>query len=241
VNHLFVLHIFEYHLLPKQHVTPQLKNSFELIWPSIFLLFCFCLIVFIKTTSFSKVIKIVQSSFNVQTWHQLQREDYNPYKFYSIILAILFAFNVSFLFYKINIMYKFVLVQFPHFLQFLSLFGILLLVSLLKVVLNKILILLTGSKNVIHQYSYYSFVINQSFGLFIFPFIVLAEFSKLNSLFFLSVAFIIVMLSVLLKWFRGVVFSLLENRIGILQTFVYFCALEILPVLVLTKLLIETF
>ena len=78
VNKFFILHIFENHLLPKVHLIPQLKTNFELIWPSVFLLTCFGLIVFIKTTSFSKVVKIIQSTFNIQNWHQLQREDYNP-------------------------------------------------------------------------------------------------------------------------------------------------------------------
>jgi len=238
---LFILHIFDNHLLPKVNLEPQLKNTFELIWPSIFLLICFALIVFIKTTSFVKVVKIIQSTFNVQNWHQLQREDYNPYKFYSIILAALFAFNVSFLLYKLNTVYNLIFTQAPHLIQFLIIFGILTALIFLKIIVNKILMVFTGSKNTIHQYGYYSFIINQTFGLFIFPFIVLAEFSKFNSLIFLTIALAIIGLSVLLKWFRGIVFSLVEERIGLLQTFAYLCTLEILPVLVLVKFIVETF
>ena len=237
----FILHIFENHLLPKVHLVPQFKISFELIWPSIFLLIAFALLVFLKITSFSKVVKIVQSSFNIQAWHQLQREDYNPYKFYSIILALLFAFNVSFLFYKLNTLYKIILVQQPHILQFTGIFVVLLILILSKIIANKILIVFTGSKTLIHQYSYYSFIINQTFGLFVFPCIILAEFSKLNSLYFLSAGVIIIGISIVLKWFRGIVFSLLEERVGILQTFIYLCTLEILPILVLVKFIIETF
>lgn len=237
----FILHIFENHLLKRIHDVPQVKASFQLIWPSIFLLVCFGLIVFIKTTSFSKVIKIVQSTFNIQNWQQLQREDYNPYKFYSVILALLFAVNVSFLLYKFNTAYNLVFTQSPHLLQFGIIFGILVSLLLIKIVANKLLIFFTGTKNIIHQYGYYSFIINQTFGLFIFPFIVLAEFSKFNSLLFLSIALVIMGLSVLLKWFRGIVFSLVEERVGLLQTFAYLCTLEILPVLVLVKFIVETF
>lgn len=242
MNLLFVGHIFSNHLLQANtQLQPQLKNNIEEVWTSIFLLIAFALLVLLKITSFSKVLKIIQSSFNIQSWHQLQREDYNPYKFYSIILALLFAFNVSFLFYKLNTIYKVILVHLPHILQFTSIFVVLLSLIFSKIVANKILIFVTGSKNVIHQYSYYSFIINQTFGLFIFPCIVLAQFSKFNNLYFLSAGLIIVVVSILLKWFRGVVFSLLEERIGILQTFVYLCALEILPVLVVVKFIIQTF
>ncbi len=234
-------HIFNNHLLPVNDFTPHLKNNFELIWPSIFLLVCFALLVFIKITSFTKVIKIIQASFNIQAWQQLQREDYNPYKFYSVILAILFGLNVSFLIYKLNTIYKLILVESSHLLQFLAIFCIIFTIIFAKIIANKLLILFTGTKSAIHQYSYYSFIINQTFGLFIFPFIILAEFSKINTLFFLSAAIIIIAVSVLLKWFRGVVFSIVEERIGILQTFTYLCTLELLPVLVLTKLIVETF
>lgn len=234
-------HIFNNHLLHVNDFTPHLKNNFELIWPSVFLLVCFALIVFIKITSLTKVVKIIQSSFNIQAWHQLQREDYNPYKFYSVMLAILFGLNVSFLIYKLNTIYKLILVESSHLLQFFVIFCIIFTLIFTKIIANKILILFTGTKSTIHQYGYYSFIINQTFGLFIFPFIVLAEFNGSNCLVFLTAAVVIIAVSVLLKWFRGIVFSLVEERIGILQTFTYLCTLEILPVLVLTKLIVETF
>ncbi len=238
---LFAFHIFNNHLLPKHNSLPQLKANYELIWPSLLLLICFVLIVVIKTTSLNKVVKIVQSVYNIQNWNQLLREDYNPYKFYSVILALLFAINVSFLFYKLNANYNLILTRLPHFLQFLFIFGILVALILIKVIANKILMFVTGTKNPIYQYSYCSFIINQTFGLFIFPFIVLAEFGKFNSLLFLTISLVIIGFSIILKWFRGIVFSLLDERIGILQTFTYFCTLEILPILVIVKFIIETF
>ena len=148
---------------------------------------------------------------------------------------------MSFLLYKFNSAYNLIFTQSSHLFQFSIIFGILILLILSKIIANKMLIFFTGTKNIIHQYSHYSFIINQTFGLFIFPFIVLAEFSKFNSLLFLTIALVIMALSVLLKWFRGIVFSLVEERIGLLQTFAYLCTLEILPILVLIKFIVETF
>lgn len=238
---LVMLHIFENHLLQRVNASPQLKNNFELIWPSILLLICFALIIIIRITSFAKVLKLIQSAFNIQNWNQLQSEENNPYKFYSIILAIIFIFNVSFLFYKLNTVYNLIFTQSPHFVQFIIIFVLLTSLILLKNTANKILIILTGSKNALQQYNYYSFVINQTFGLFIFPFLILAELSKLNSLLFLNLAISILVISILLKWIRGVVLSLVKERIGLLQTFSYFCTFEFLPILVLVKFIVETY
>ncbi len=84
-------------------------------------------------------------------------------------------------------------------------------------------------------------LVNQSFGLFLFPLIVLMEFSKFNPLIFIWCASLVLGTAVLLKWYRGVLMSLVVERIGLLQIFSYFCALEILPVFVLVKYIIETF
>ena len=81
----------------------------------------------------------------------------------------------------------------------------------------------------------------QALGLLLFPCMVLAELSKLNPMVFLSVATVIITIMMLVKWYRGIVFSLVDNRLGFLQIIAYFCSLEVLPVLVVAKFLIETF
>jgi hypothetical protein len=74
-----------------------------------------------------------------------------------------------------------------------------------------------------------------------FPCMVLAELSRFNPLVFLSAASVILLAMHVFKWYRGLVFALIENRVGLLQIFTYFCSLEILPVLVLVKFIIEKF
>jgi hypothetical protein len=67
------------------------------------------------------------------------------------------------------------------------------------------------------------------------------EFSKFNSLIFIWGGLLVLAMVVLLKWYRGLLMSLVIERIGLLQIFSYFCGLEILPVFVLVKYIIETF
>jgi hypothetical protein len=69
----------------------------------------------------------------------------------------------------------------------------------------------------------------------------MAELTSFNSLIFVSGAFVILSSSIIYRWYRGVIIGLIEERVGLLQTFTYFCGLEILPVIVLVKYIIETF
>ena len=101
-------HIFAEHLLQKQNTSPVLNPAEDLIWPSVFLFVCLLLLALIKASAIEKVIRIIQSTFNKQVLQQLEREEANPYKFYSLALNAFFLLNLSFLVYKINSIYFFV-------------------------------------------------------------------------------------------------------------------------------------
>lgn len=234
-------HIFYNHLLPKQHQLPELKQSFELVWPSVFLMLCFVLLVIIKVTSFPKVIKVIQSCFSMQTLRQMEREEFNPLKFYSIALSIFFLLNLTFFTYKVNNTYKLVLVEQSQFFQFMFFLMIIILLFLIKGAFTKLLAIFVNDHKLIPEFVYSSFMISQTEGILIFPCLVLAELSRFDPLIFLSAASVILVAMQIFKWYRGIVFALIENRVGLLQIFTYFCSLEILPVLVLVKFIIETF
>lgn len=186
-------------------------------------------------------MRIVQSTFSNQVLQQLEREEINPFKFHALALNLFFVLNVSFLIYKINNLYHFVLTDSGHFLQFSFFLLLILLVIVLKNILNKILVFFTDQRKVISDYAISSTLVNQTFGLFLFPFVILLEFSPFNPLVFISGAVVVLGGAVVLKWYRGLISGLIAERVGILQIFSYFCGLEILPFFVLVKYIIETF
>lgn len=233
--------IFNAHLLHAKNLVPHYRTDYEQIWPSVFLLACLLLLVLIKQSSFSRTVRIIQSSFSLQALHQLEREELNPFRLSSVGLNTLFVFNLSFLLYKINSIYKFILVGNTGLNQFLFFMLVVLLVFGFKLFINAAIGHFTGQKKIISEYVINSDFINQTFGLFLFPWIILMELSPFNPAIFMSAGIIILASSVLLKWYRGIIIGLVEERIGFLQIFSYFCSLEILPVFVLVKYIIETF
>jgi hypothetical protein len=108
-------------------------------------------------------------------------------------------------------------------------------------VVNQFLISVTNETKVITDYSIISAASNQSAGLILFPLMVMNAFSSLYPQFTLYFALFSLGTMLLLKWSKGIVLGLMEERIGLLQIFTYFCALEILPGLIAVKYVIETF
>lgn len=241
MNLAFNNHLFYEHLLQKQHLTPVLKLHTSVVWTSVFFLCCFALLVFIKVTSSSKVLKIIQSTFNSNALHELEREETKSFKLHSILLSIFFFLNISFLFYKVNTFYKFVFSEEDLFVQYCIILLIVIVFVGIKNLLNQFICVLSNDYKTISDYSYNSIKINQTFGLFLFPWLIMAELTNFNSLIFVSGAFVVLATSLIYKWYRGVIIGLIEEKVGLLQTFTYFCGLEILPVFVLVKYIIETF
>lgn len=195
----------------------------------------------VKVTSFNKVSRILQAIYNVQIFQQLEREEFNPFKFYTLALNTNFVINISFLCYEINSIYKFIFVQEARIFQFLFLFGLILLALVIKSLFNRTLSAITHDRKVLVEYDINSSLINQALGLFVFPWIVLIEFSPFNPFIFLSGALVMIGGGLIIKWYRGIVIGMIEERVGLLQIFSYFCGLEILPFCVLVKYTVETF
>jgi hypothetical protein len=233
--------IFFGHLLPPKHFVPVERISEEQYWPSFLLVICLVILALIKVRAYPKTLRIIQSTFSGQILQQLEREERNPFKFYSIALNIFFVLNLAFLCYKINVLNEYVLVENSRFLQYCFFLGIILLVLLIKALVNRLLAIFTDAQGLFSDFMISAGLLNQTFGLFIFPCIILMEFSDFDPRIFITIALLILGFSVLLRWYRGVKMGLIEERIGLLQIFSYFCGLEILPVLVTVKYLIETF
>lgn len=133
------------------------------------------------------------------------------------------------------------LTSLPDLAQFFFFLGLTVLVSGFKAIVNRALGYFTNERRVISEYTVNSLFINQTFGLLLFPWMILVQLSTLNPVIFISGALVVLGLSVLLKWYRGVMIGLVEERIGLLQIFSYFCSLEILPIFIMVKYVIETF
>lgn len=234
-------HVFLNHLLPIHNLMPEANDFNQEIWPSVFLTFCLVLLVCVRLSSYQKLFITIQSTFSLQALKKIERDDYSPYKISSIALNLFLIFNLSFLTYKLNVIYSFILVDYSKLTQF-SFFMFMFIFSFsFKFLINRVLAILTNSKKVIREYTLNCSIVKQTLGLFIFPCVILSEFSKLDPIIFLCAAFFFLIISFFFQWRRGIIIGMFEHRIGLLQIFLYFCTLEILPGLVIIKFVFQTF
>lgn len=179
--------------------------------------------------------------FNAQTLSRFQREDVSPFKLYNAALSVFSVLNISFLAYKFNSVYQLVTIQESNFVIYCFFIVPIAGLFVFRYAANGVIAFVTNQRRAVAEYITSCALANQSVGLVLFPLLIMAEFSRFNPLIFIYAGIGVLAASIVFKWYRGVVISLFQQRIGLLQTFSYFCALEILPLLVLVKFIIETF
>ncbi len=182
-----------------------------------------------------------RSSYNIQAIKQLEREEFNPLNLRSYALNLIYLISITFFVYKLNETYCFILEGVHSFLQFLFLWLCIALYHGLKYLLRWVIGFVGNTQALMMEILYNNMVINQTVGMLMLPAIIAIEFSKIEGLYLFVATALILLTAFFIKIYRGFIFSVFENQIGLLQVFVYICALEILPFLVFAKLMITNF
>lgn len=233
--------VFSGHNLIPSHKNPIYVNSSLLYWPSIILFIVFAFYISIKVSDPKKILKIFISVFSLQASKQLIREDYKLYKRVSLLLSLNFILVISLLLFITNNYFGLILKSSSPIIQYLFFILVTIGVYFAKVLSVLGFSFITSRGETGKEYIFNIFVFCQITGLASFPFIVFLQFSKYPQEWFLYPTLIVCGCFYCFRMFRGIVISTLEQNVGILYIILYFCALEILPFLVLVKFLLTNF
>lgn len=233
--------IFTGHSLIKKHDYPIFNSSSQTYWPGIVLFFIFSIYVLIRISEPKKIIKVFTSVFSLQEAKQLFREEFKLTKRVSILLGISFILIMAFLVQFINEYFGLILNEYSQLKQFLFFIAVISLMYLIKFLANYALAIITSNEELGKEYLFNVYVFSQTIGIILFPMVICLQFTKYPVEWFLYPTIIICGGFYALRMFRGFVISSSEQNIGILYIFLYLCALEILPLLVLVKFLLVNF
>jgi hypothetical protein len=100
---------------------------------------------------------------------------------------------------------------------------------------------LFNSREMVEEYINHIFFSIKAIGVFIFPLLVLLEFSKLNPLPLVVFGLLICLLFYSIRVSRGIILLMNNKLISFSHIFLYFCALEILPLIVIIKIMMSGF
>lgn len=233
--------LFTGHLLQPTHKDPIFRSGTVYYWPVFVMFLVLALYVTVKISDFKKLIKVLVSPFSMQVSKQLFREDYKINKRVSAVLSLCFILVISYLMFIINRYFDLILNESSQIKQYLFFVVVIGLMYSVKFLVTYLLAQLTTTRELGREYTFNVFVSCQTVALIVFPLIICLQFSRYSTELFLYPAIVLCVLFYLLRLLRGFVISVLEHGIGILYIFLYLCALEILPVLVLVKFLIVNF
>lgn len=233
--------LFKEHLLKPTHTNPIFREGTTSYWPSVVLFLVFAIYVAVKAYDVKKLMKVLGSVFSLQMAKQLYREDYKPNKRMSILLSAGFVAMISFLIYTINKYFGLILSNYSSLQQYLFFISVAIGTYSVKLIVNATLSSILTIQELGREYSFSVFTHAQTTGIILFPMLLCVQYAKYPTEWFIYPALIICLGLYLMRLFRGFVISALEQNVGIIYIFLYLCALEILPVLVLIKFLLNNF
>lgn len=233
--------LFAGHSLQPIHSDPIFNAAQPSYWQSILLFVVFSIYVLIKVSEPKKIYKVFFSVFSLQEAKQLFREEFKLTKRLSIFLGTCFVLVLGFLIQMTNHYFGLILQLYSPIQQYLF-FIILICVSyLIKFVTNHLLAFITSNTELGKEYYFNVVVFAQTIGVILFPLVVCLQFTRYPTEWFLYPALIICIGFYFLRLLRGFIISVTEQNIGILYIFLYLCALEILPLLIVIKFLLINF
>lgn len=233
--------VFQNHSLKKIHTTPIFNASETSYWPGIVLFSIFVIYVLIRISEPKKIVKIFTSVFSLQEAKQLFREEFKLTKRMSLFLVLAFILVMAFLVQITNRYFGLILHEQSYLKQYLFFVGIISAMYVIKFLTNYVLAFISSNNDLGREYLFNVFVFSQTIGIVLFPLVVCLQFTKYPNEWFLYPALIITAGFYALRMFRGFIISVAEQNVGILYIFLYLCALEILPLLVLIKFLLVNF
>ena len=233
--------IFSNHSLKTVHNSPIFNAYTPSYWQGILLFIIFSIYVLIKISEPKKILKIFGSVFSLVEAKQLFREEFKLAKRFSIFMGLCFIMVIAFLIQITNNYFGLILNEHTAFEQYMFFIMIICLTYIVKFSVNYALAFVILNTELGKEYMFNVVVFSQTIGIILFPVIVCMQFTIYPKEWFLYPSLIICFGFYALRMFRGFIISTSEQNIGILYIFLYLCALEILPLLILIKFLLINF
>jgi hypothetical protein len=207
-------------------------------WIVITLFVCFALLAWVRYVYPSRLLKLIEATFNERMTKQMMREEHVFSNRASVLLLFLFSVSVSFHFYFIGA-YFLGFWSTTDFAPFILILAGVVLFSLMHWAVHMASRFLLWNGYGIREYTYTIALINKSSVVLLLPLALILGFvSKTLFVPFVWLMLLVVLGLVLYRLYRGVRIAL-EHQVNWFYFICYLCALEILPILLMVKALSE--
>lgn len=232
-------HIFSGHALKPVHEGELKRDEATPVWPAVVLFVPVALLVYLYVTYHRKLNSLFKAFFSLQAARQLEREDYRLTRRTSVILSFVFLTALSFFLYQYNRIYGVVHMKWEPVIQFHVIFAGLIVLYALKLTFNSIMGFILDARSEMHEYSFNIFLSSQAAGLFLLPLAFCIQYLRYPVFPFLVAGFSVFILFYVIRLAKGVLIGLGTRNFSAFHLFLYLCALEILPLIVLITFLVR--
>jgi hypothetical protein len=233
-----VTSFFTSHLLKPDQLNPVYFIKFQPDWILALFLISFGLIAWIQVTYSKRLRQILLAPYSRRFLNQLIRDGNIINERISIALVIVYFTGISLFLYQINILIVhhpiYNLTGFP---LYLTMALSLLIYWLVKILVIRVLGIIFKTSQATYEYILNIFILIMVSGILFLPLMVLTVYLK--SIFLIYTCLIIFILLFIFRFIRGFIIGISVSRFSYLLLFVYLCSLEILPVIILAKLILS--
>lgn len=209
------------------------------IWLMGLLLALLFLMAFIKFQFNAKLKTYLQSVFSYQSFYKMFKEQNATNRRLAILMSTVYFLNVSLVAYYTFMHFHSFQNGLNHHFTFPRIFAALLLGYFLFTIFNKIIAFVFESYALVNENIYNLFFSNRILGLSLLPLVVLYPYIPQNlSKYVLFLLWGLVAGSFILRWFRGLKISF-KHKVPYSYMFLYLCTLEIIPIIIIIKTLLE--
>lgn len=232
-------HIFQNHLLSPLNQEAVLRPETPDVWALSIFVLAFIVLVIIRINNGKRMLAVFNSFFSFTNTRQLIREDYRLRKPLSLSLLLVYLTMLAYLLYKINSYLTIIPSTGKGYLDYLIILAGLLIFDGLKALANILLGKLIEEESSIRDYIFSSAILFKGTGVFLFPVLLVFYLADFQPYVLIAIGGSIVFLFFSIKLIRGVLIGYGQYGFSVFHLFLYLCTLEILPLVVLIKILIS--
>lgn len=225
--------------LKTQSIRPIPFNRYPPDWIPGILLFCFILLAWVQVYYRRRLKQIFMAPWSKRFLSQLTRDGDLFSERIALAMGIIYFLTASLLLYEmyLQVVGKDDVVLLRGFPLYVVITLLTLCFWILKLGLIRFLSFIFRTRQTTREYILNILIFNILTGIFLLPLLVLAVY--LNSVIFLWICIIILASFFVFRLFRGFLIGISIRKFSYVFLFVYLCSLEILPLIILTKVILR--
>ncbi len=232
--------MFTTHQLQVKNSKPIERKEYTNDWMVIVLLICFSLIAWLLIFSRKRVKQIINATYSNRTINQLIRDGDLFKERIALAFTTIYLLSFSLFVFQIGHYYlNFKELELYSFIFFLKILAVIIGLYLLKQRATKFIGIIFKNSNASYVYLLNGFIFNILTGILMLPLLLIMIYSKSPiSSFTTNLSIGIVIILSIVRYLRYIIIGVSFSKFSHFYLFLYLCTLEIMPILIIFKLII---